>query len=110
MNRTTNEDGEQDTTQIGLSDRIGQDATCIIMLSRKLTYKDEEKTQVDDDQLILNVVKSRDGGNGKIIYKADFNKGMFIHLDPNMSEQQSTALENHSEDPFRDYSDELNWN
>ena len=94
MNRTTNEDGEQDTTQIGLSDRIGQDATCIIMLSRKLTYKDEDKTQVLDDQLILNVVKSRDGGNGKLIYKADFNKGLFIYLDPNMSQQASEELEN----------------
>lgn len=94
MNRTTNEDGEQDTTQIGLSDRIGQDATCILMLSRKLTYADEAKTQVQDDQLILNVVKSRDGGCGKLIYKADFNRGMFIYLDPNMSQQESAELEN----------------
>jgi replicative DNA helicase len=94
MNRSSNEEGEQDTTQIGLSDRIGQDATCVIMLSRKLTYKDEEKTQVKDDQLILNVVKSRDGGNGKLIYKADFNKGIFIYLDPNMDQQESMNLEN----------------
>ena len=35
MNRTKNEDGEKDSTQIGLSDRIGQDATCIIMLDRE---------------------------------------------------------------------------
>jgi hypothetical protein len=113
MNRTTNEDGEQDTTQIGLSDRIGQDATCILMLSRKLTYKDEAKTQIQDDQLILNVVKSRDGGCGKLIYKADFNRGMFIYLDPNMSQQESTDLENryssdpsdYSDDPFGGYSD-----
>ena len=116
MNRTKEEDGEQDTTQIGLSDRIGQDATCVLMLSRKLTYKDEAKTQVQDDQLILNVVKSRDGGNGKLIYKADFNKGIFIYLDPNMSQQESTDLENryssdysdpsdYIDDPFGGYSD-----
>jgi replicative DNA helicase len=93
MNRTKEEDGEQDTTQIGLSDRIGQDATCVIMLSRKLTYLDDAKTQIKDDQLILNVVKSRDGGNGKLVYKADFNNGIFIYLDPNMGEQASQDLE-----------------
>ncbi len=93
MNRTKEEDGEQDTTQIGLSDRIGQDATCVLMLSRKLTYMDEAKTQIKDDQLILNVVKSRDGGCGKLIYKADFNNGTFIYLDPNLGEQASQELE-----------------
>ena len=100
MNRTSNEDGEQDTTQIGLSDRIGQDATCILMLSRKLTYLDEAKTQVKDDQLILNVVKSRDGGCGKLIYKADFNNGTFIYLDPNLGEQASQDLENRYSDDY----------
>ena len=78
MNRTKEEDGEQDTTQIGLSDRIGQDATCVIMLSRKLTYHDEAKTKIKDDQLILNVVKSRDGGSGKLIYKFPlFSEGRY---------------------------------
>lgn len=102
MNRTKEEDGEQDTTQIGLSDRIGQDATCVIMLSRKLTYHDEAKTQIKDDQLILNVVKSRDGGNGKLIYKADFNSGMFIYLDPNLGEQASQELENRYSEEYND--------
>jgi hypothetical protein len=64
------------------------------MLSRKLTYHDEAKTKIKDDQLILNVVKSRDGGNGKLIYKADFNSGTFIYLDPNLGEQASQELEN----------------
>jgi replicative DNA helicase len=92
MNRTKNDDGEQDTTQIGLSDRIGQDATTIIMLSREVTYKDEAKSQIADDKLILNVVKSRDGGAGKISYKADFNYGHFIHLNPNLSQEASDEL------------------
>lgn len=83
MNRQEKEDGEQDTTQIGLSDRIGQDATTVIMLSRKLTFEDEAKTKVKDDKLIINVVKSRDGGTGKIEYLVNFNTGKFIHLDPN---------------------------
>jgi len=82
LNRDKTDNGEQDTTQIGLSDRIGQDATSIIMLSRNLTYEDEAKTKVKDDKLILNVVKSRDGGSGKIIYKANFDEGRFIPLNP----------------------------
>ena len=84
MNRDKNEDGTQDTTQIGLADRIGQDATTIIMLERKLVYEDpEEKTKIKDDKLILNVVKSRDGGTGKLEYHADFNTGRFVYLNPN---------------------------
>jgi replicative DNA helicase len=98
MNRTKNDDGEQDTTQIGLSDRIGQDATTILMLSREITYADMEKTKPVDDKLILNIVKSRDGGAGKLIYKADFNYGNFIFLDPNMSVEASEDLKNYYEE------------
>jgi len=83
MNRTKNEDGEKDTTQIGLSDRIGQDATCVIMLDRERTYADKEKTQIVDDKLIFDITKSRDGGTGKLVYHADFNTGKFNILDPN---------------------------
>ena len=69
MNRTKNEDGSQDTTQIGLSDRIGQDATIIIMLDRK------------EDQLTINIVKARDGGDdNKLVYKVDFNMGTFTFI------------------------------
>lgn len=82
-NRTAKDDGSKDTTQIALADRIGQDATCVIMLDRQATYEDKEKTKIKDDRLILDITKSRDGGNGKLIYKADFNKGTFILLDPN---------------------------
>lgn len=104
MNRTKNEDGEQDTTQIGLSDRIGQDATCIIMLSREVTYKDAEKRQIADDRLILNIVKSRDGGAGKLVYKADFNFGHFIFLNPNLSDQEAEELQDQYEEDY-EYSD-----
>jgi replicative DNA helicase len=98
MNRTKNEDGEQDTTQIGLSDRIGQDATTIIMLSRDITYRDKEKTQIQDEKLILNVVKSRDGGSGKIMYKADFNSGYFVYLDPKLDPMQAESMRSYYED------------
>lgn len=92
MNRTKNEDGIQDTTQIGLSDRIGQDATTIVMLDRELIYADEAKCQVIDDRLILNIVKSRDGGSGKLVYRADFNKGFFTYLDPARAEEDAQEL------------------
>lgn len=106
MNRSKNEDGEQDTTQIGLSDRIGQDATTIIMLDREATYADAEKRQIIDDKLILNVVKSRDGGSGKLIYKADFNYGNFIFLNPNQSYEESEELRNSYEE---EYSSDTPW-
>ena len=83
MNRTKNDDGEKDTSQIGLSDRIGQDATCVIMLDREREYLDEQKTQVRDDKLIMDITKSRDGGTGKLVYKANFNTGKFLILNPN---------------------------
>ena len=82
MNRTKNEDGEKDTTQIGLSDRIGQDATCVIMLDRERIYDDKEKTRIKDDRLIMDITKSRDGGTGKLIYHANFNTGKFNILNP----------------------------
>ena len=71
MNRTKNEDGSQDTTQIGLSDKIGQDATVLLML-------DFDK---EDELLTVNIVKSRDGGDGrKLKYHVDLNLGEFIYI------------------------------
>ena len=71
MNRQKNEDGSQDTTQIGLSDKIGQDATVLLML-------DFNK---EDELLTINIVKSRDGGDGrKLKYHVDLNLGEFIYI------------------------------
>jgi hypothetical protein len=102
MNRTKNENGEQDTTQIGLSDRIGQDATTILMLDREVTYKDLDKRQVADDKLVINIVKSRDGGNGKLVYRADFNLGNFIFLDPEQSDEAAEDLRSYYEEEQND--------
>lgn len=98
MNRTKNDDGEKDTSQIGLSDRIGQDATCVIMLDREREYLDEQKTQVKDDKLIMDITKSRDGGTGKLVYKANFNTGKFIILNPNEPTDASRYEVNESAD------------
>ena len=73
MNRTKNEDGSQDTTQIGLSDRIPQDATVLLML---------DKQEKDGKCLFkINVVKSRDGGdNRQLTYDVNWNKGEFTYI------------------------------
>ena len=82
MNRTKNEDGSQDTTQIGLSDMIPQYATTLIMLDRD---KD------DRSKLTLNIVKARDGGDGnKLDYVVDWDYGTFRYI-PNEDDMVSTA-------------------
>ncbi len=74
MNRQENKDENgkktgNDTNQIGLSDRIGQDATTVLMLSRNKT---------EDNLLEVDVTKARAGGDGKkLIYAVDFDKGYF---------------------------------
>lgn len=98
MNRTKNEDKEgnkvQDTTQIGLSDRIGQDATCIIMLDRNQVKDKLDASKPVQDQLILNIVKSRDGGdNRKLTYSADFDAGEFIFIPESMSNDEAKAYQ-----------------
>lgn len=90
MNRTKNEDKSQDSTQIGLSDRIPQDATVLIML---------EKEEVQDDQgrgvfnVTINIVKSRDGGDGrKLTYRWDFNSGIYRYI-PQSGDETTTEEE-----------------
>ena len=71
QNRTKNDDDSDDidTTQIAQSDRIGQDATVIIGITRD---------KKDNSLLTLHVVKSRDSVVGnKLTYKVDFNLGTF---------------------------------
>ncbi len=90
MNRTKNEDDEQDTTQIGLADRIGQDATVVLMLARGSSNKNKDDKDKEKDLLYINIVKSRDGGdNRKLTYKADFNYGKFIFIPENQSAEDA---------------------
>lgn len=93
QNRTKNEDKSQDTTQIGLSDRIGQDATCVLMLDRKLVENKLDPTQKPQDYLIINITKNRDGGMGKLTYAADFNSGEFIFIPENVDKDTAKALQ-----------------
>jgi len=96
MNRTKNEDKTQDTTQIALSDRIGQDATVIIMLDKQET---EDNNHKGSFKVTLNIVKSRDGGDGrKLDYLWDFNTGIYRYIsngdDGVTSEEDFEELEN----------------
>lgn len=75
MNRTKNDDGSQDTTQIAGSDKLGRYATIVIALETKY---DEVKKQLI---LTLNIVKARDGGDhNKLTYFVDFNTGVFKYI------------------------------
>lgn len=76
MNRTKNEDGEQDTTQVAGSDKISRYATTIIALEQK--NPDFENHTIE---LTLNIIKARDGGDhNKLKYTTDFNTGRFNYI------------------------------
>lgn len=96
MNRTKNEDKTQDTTQIALSDRIGQDATVILMLDKQDA---EDPNHKGFFKVTLNIVKSRDGGDGrKLDYLWDFNTGIYKYIsnsdDGVTSEEDFEEIEN----------------
>ena len=96
MNRTKNEDKSQDTTQIALSDRIGQDATVILMLDKQDT---EDPNYKGYYKFTVNIVKSRDGGDGrKLDYLWDFNSGIYRYIsngdDGVTSEEDFEEIEN----------------
>lgn len=72
QNRTTNEDGSVDTTQIAGSDDIGKYATFVIAITRD---------KKDETILRLEVTKCRDGKVGtKLTYFADLSVATFIYI------------------------------
>lgn len=96
MNRTKNEDNSQDTTQIAMSDRIGQDATVLLMLDKK---DSEDPNQQGAYKFTINIVKSRDGGDGrKLDYLWNFNTGEYRYIsngaDGITSEEDFEEIEN----------------
>ena len=96
MNRTKNEDKTQDTTQIALSDRIGQDATVILMVDKQDA---EDPNHPGAHKVTINLVKSRDGGDGrKLDYLWNFNTGEYRYIsngaDGVTSEEEFEEIEN----------------
>lgn len=78
MNRTKNEDKSQDTTQIGLSDRIAQDATAVLMLEKE---DSGDPNMPGSYKFTFNIVKARDGGDGrKLVYLWDLNSGRYRYM------------------------------
>lgn len=101
QNRTKNEDGSQDTTQIAQSDRLGQDCTVAIFL-------DKDK----DDIMKLSLIKSRDSQNGvEINYKVDFNRRTWTYIPTETDETvDETSLQDIEDyyDPSVPYEDVYN--
>ena len=95
MNRTKNEDKTQDLTQVALSDRIGQDATVVLMLDKK---ESEDPNYQGAYKFTINIVKARDGGDGrKLDYLWDFNTGEYHYIangeDGVMTEEEISQIE-----------------
>lgn len=81
QNRTTTDDGKQNTTQIAGTDRIGQDSTMIIFLEKKET------------NMKLTLGKSRDSEVGATLnYRVDLNLGIFTYI-PSEEDGQTTKQE-----------------
>lgn len=69
------------TAHVSQSDRISQDSTILIFIQQK------------DHVLTLNLVKSRDSGNGaKLQYAIDLDRGIFEYIADSQNEEQSEAL------------------
>ena len=92
QNRTKTEDKSVDTSQISQADRIGQDSTVVIFLSK------------EDNLLKLHLVKSRNSVNGKILnYHIDLNKGEFQYIPTEDDEKElveESTNKNLGEDVF----------
>lgn len=98
MNRTKNEDSDMiDSAQIAQSDRIGQDSTVIIGLSRD---------KKDNNLMRLQLVKSRDSENGRVLcYNVDLNKGIFNYI-PDENDKSASSYE-HRYDSSEDSGDNV---
>ena len=67
-NREKNENG-LDLTNVAQSDRIGQDSTVVLALEK------------DEDILTVNIIKARDGGDGKHLnYSINLDTGLFVYV------------------------------
>lgn len=87
LNRTKNEDANDDsisTSMISTSDRLDQDATIVIGIS---------KDKKDPNIMTLQIVKNRDGRVGdRLSYYWDFSRGE-CHYIPGKQENTDTSLQ-----------------
>lgn len=81
QNRADTEEHGVSLSNIGGSDRIGQDSTIVIFLEKK------------DDVLKVQLVKSRDSANFKTLsYRTDFNLGTFMYIDESSGQEAVNNL------------------
>ena len=91
QNRTKNDDGKKkevaiDTSQVYGSDRIPQDCTILLGIERD---EDENESPL----FKINIVKARDGGEGKVLtYRVDLNEGYFDYI-PNVKDGISSKAD-----------------
>ena len=122
MNRTggKDEDGndkEPDSTMIGLTDRIGQDATSLLYLSKKpldddgrVVKKQKANVQYTKYVFTITVGKARDGGEGKLSYAIDLDtfdcvpfddaKAAKVEHENSFDDDDSADYENMSDDSW----------
>ena len=80
QNRSSTEEGIS-LSNIGNSDRIGQDSTVVLFLEKA------------EDVLSVHLIKSRDSANYKTFkYRSDFNRGIFQYIDDSSGEEAVNAL------------------
>ena len=79
QNRNSIEEGKlAGTENLALSDRVGQDASEVLFISK------------DDNIMTFNLAKARDGAKKYVLkYRVDFDKGQFTYL-PDSDEEEST--------------------
>lgn len=81
QNRASNENGVS-TALIAQSDRIGQDATCVLFIEK------------DNDILRLTPVKIRDNAYSKpLTYQFDFNIGEFTYIPEENEEESESSID-----------------
>lgn len=70
QNRSSIEDGKMAGTEnLALSDRVGQDASEVVFISK------------DNDIMTFNIAKARDGAKKYVLkYSVDFDKGRFVYI------------------------------
>ena len=90
QNRNALEDDKIDTSNISNSDRIGQDATTIIGISRD---------KKDNSLMTLQVVKARDSVVGdRLTYKTNLNIGEFQYIATGGDSKQTEKYESRYDD------------
>lgn len=94
LNRTKNEDGSEllDSTQLAQSDRIAQDSTSIIGITRD---------KKDNSLFKIHIIKSRDSINGKILsYLVDLDKGKFTYIPEEDEKEENNETENSTSETY----------